>query len=276
MLESAAKLGITLGTREHPTLPVKYRRGPNRDYDYAMTPEETGRFFGLFAECGHPVGFEFDYLAGEEEEISRQIAEITDEAKARGLRVSGIHGSVHLLPGSIHDVDWDKGDTGHVLWDLNEDVFKEHLRDRGAERLLKDYFGAMRELVSLKIYDTLSHIDLIRKFDRYDSSGESVYFSDHEKLYERLSREIIELVSEGKMAVEINTAGIFSPIGRPYITVGLLRYAAELGVPVSVGSDAHVPERIGAGFDIAARMIEEAGVRDLVTFMDRKPVRYSP
>ena len=237
MLDAARKRGVVPGVREHPALPEKFRVGPYCDFDYAMNETEIG-------------------------DVLRQCA-------------SGIHGSVHLLPGRVHDVDWPKGAVSHyVLWDLSEDVFIAHLRDRKPKQLLHDYFGIMTDLVATNFYNALSHIDLIRKFDRLNASGQSIYFNEVESLYMELSRGVVERISRTPMAIEINTAGLCAPVGRPYITQELLNYAVELGVPICLGSDAHMPERVGAHLDVALKMLECAGRDWLVTFKDRQIVRY--
>ncbi|HOO55612.1 MAG TPA: hypothetical protein PLN69_02240 [bacterium] len=275
VLDSANEKGIIPGIREHPLLPPDYRLGPRGDCDYAMIESEIDRFFGLFKENNYPVGLEIDYITGEEEEITLIFNKYVEKAEKEGLEISGIHGSVHFLPGSIKCDNW-REDTcvDHVMWDLNESIFIAHLKERGAERLLHDYFGAMERLIDQNIYNTLSHMDLLRKFDRKDTSGRSIYFGDVEDLYVNLSKKVIEKISGTDMAVEINTAGVSNLIGRPYITQEILNYAVELDVPVSVGSDAHTPDRIGQYFDLAFDMLRKAGRDYAVTFAGRKPVRY--
>jgi HisJ family histidinol phosphate phosphatase len=275
LLDEARKRNIIVKPREHPPIPVKLRFGPHEDYDYAMRPWEIDPYLRQFAETGTPVGFEADYIAGEEEEIELIVADLLRRAADMNIEISGVHGSVHLLPGTTPDIDWPKNGVEFVIWDLDENVFIAHLKNRGPKQLLHDYFGAMLDLVGLNMYDALSHIDVLRKFDRLNSAGESIYFGEVEKLYVELSRGIIEKISETGMAVEINTAGVFALLGRPYISQELLNYAVGLKVPICLGSDAHYPERVGAHFDLALRMLETAGCERLVTFANREKIEYS-
>jgi HisJ family histidinol phosphate phosphatase len=276
MLTRARATGIVPGFREHPTLPAKFRLGPYADFDYAMRDFEVEPFLQMFADEKVPLGLEVDFLDGEMDEIKSGLDMILSRAAQMGVPVSGVNGSVHLLPGDVWRMDWPRGNTKHIIWDLDENVFVAHLKDRGPKQLLHDYFGAMLDLAAAGIYDNLSHIDLIRKYDRRNQSGDSIYFSEVEKLFMSRSRKVVERVSEAGMAMEINTAGMFAPLGRPYITQEILNYAVELGVPVCMGADAHVPERIGAGLDVALKMLEAAGRDYAVTFEARKAKRYFP
>lgn len=276
VIEECRRRGIIPGVREHPPLPMDFRIGPYSDYDYGMNEKEVYRFVKMFAEHKIAVGIESDFIAGYESETASIIDEMISLATGEGVAITGVHGSVHLLPGTVKDVGYQRIKNDIVMWDLDEDVFKAHLKDRGAKRLIDDYFSAILELIGTRLFDVLSHIDLIRKFDRKNSSGESIYFADVEAQYVKLSRKAIEKLAESGMAIEINTAGFCNLIGRPYITEEVLKYGVECGVPVSLGSDAHVIERIGSGFDVAVRMLQNAGADNAVTFENREPIKYVP
>jgi histidinol-phosphatase (PHP family) len=48
-----------------------------------------------------------------------------------------------------------------------------------------------------------------------------------------------------------------------------VRLAAELGVPVALGSDAHCPEDVGRDFDLAVELIRDAEYKEVATFENR-------
>lgn len=276
VLEEAARRGITPGVREHPPLPMDFRIGPYGDYDYGMREDEVSRYVNLFREHGAVLGLESDFIQGYESETATIIDELLSLAETSGVAVSGVHGSIHLLPGAVKDVSYERKNNGVVMWDLDESVFIAHIKDRGVKRVVQDYFDAMVELVNCHLYDVLSHIDLIRKFDRKNASGISIYFGDIEKFYTERSRQVVERLAENGMAMEINTAGFCNLIGRPYVTQEILDYAVLCGVPICLGSDAHLIERIGSGFDVAVQMLEKAGADGAAYFKNRKPVKYAP
>lgn len=272
ILEEAARRGIAPGVREHGPLPGKYHVRPYSDQFVIMMPDEIDPFLDQFAEAGIAFGLEMDFISGDPDGPAEAVAEIVQRAAARGVALSGAHGSIHFLPGNTMQLDFPRGIGPHTAWDLDESMFVAHIKNRGPKQLLHDYFGCLRDLVETGHYDCVAHFELIRKFDKRNASGESIFYSDHERLYDRLARGVLERVSQTRMAVELNTSGIDKSLGRPYLSQELLNYAVELGVPVCLGSDAHAPACVAGHFDTALHMLEAAGCERPVTFVNRKPV----
>lgn len=249
-----------LGIREHTPLPAPYRLGPDKDYYTSMSEWEVGPFLDLFTESEVAAGFEVDLLMGSEGPQKEILDDLLSRAAAEGIPVSGINVGVHFLPGSARDIPDDKGVCPDVLWDMSEEVFAAHLRDRGLETLLRDYFEGLHKAIDWDQGQVLSHIELIRKFDRTDTCGRSIYFADAEDHYFTQCSRVIEHAADKGMAVEINTAGCDCLLGRPYISQELLDACARVKAPVVVGSDAHTPAQIGRHFDLAKQMLERAGI----------------
>jgi histidinol-phosphatase (PHP family) len=44
----------------------------------------------------------------------------------------------------------------------------------------------------------------------------------------------------------------------------------ERGIPVVIGADAHVPQRVGAGYSIALHLLRAAGYEEVSYFIDRE------
>jgi histidinol-phosphatase (PHP family) len=44
----------------------------------------------------------------------------------------------------------------------------------------------------------------------------------------------------------------------------------ERGIPVVIGADAHVPERVGDGYVTALGLLENAGYQEVSFFIDRQ------
>lgn len=272
--KTARDRGVTLGVREHAPLPVAYRLGEFADYEYAMRPEEVDPFLSLFENSGVAIGLEVDYIRGYQDEVWSIADDILNRAAARGIAISGVNGSVHFLPGEIDDLGMDKGEVGDIVWDLDEKIFIAHVRSHGAARMVEDYFERVRELIATHRHDTLSHLEIIRKFDRVGPDGKSAYFGNCEKLYMDHAVHAIELAEDAGMAIELNTAGVHNPLGRPYLSRELVEICRLRGAPLCVSSDTHAPDGVAAHFELALDMFRRAGVTSLVTFQNRTMIPY--
>jgi hypothetical protein len=81
---------------------------------------------------------------------------------------------------------------------------------------------------------------------------------------------LLELCHARKLAVEINTRFLYRETSeerkQAYMEANrrLARKAQELGVGIAVGSDAHSPRDQGSHFDLVLRMLDDAGINELV------------
>ena len=72
------------------------------------------------------------------------------------------------------------------------------------------------------------------------------------------------------MAVEVSTAGLRKPCREIYPTEDFLRLARQLEIPITFGSDAHIPEDTGADFDKAVALARRCGYDKLCRFTQRR------
>ena len=84
--------------------------------------------------------------------------------------------------------------------------------------------------------------------------------------------EIIRLLIDKGLGMEINTGGYAAGLGHPNPHEDILKRYRELGGEiVTIGSDAHAPERIAADFDRACSILKKCGFRYHAIFRKRKP-----
>ncbi len=273
LLDAARDRHLIPLIREHLPLPRRLCIGPQADYLYAMRESEIAAFLDQFTGTGVPVGLEVDYVAGFEAETVRIIARLQTEIQSRGLKISGLAGSVHLLPGEFVEFDGKPAGLGVFMLDYSVDVFQQYYQARGPEQVLADYFNAIESLIKTGWFQVISHLDIIRKFEPF--SAPPLFFKDYEDLYLAHCRRIVACAQAQQMALELNTAGMNQPWGRPYLHQAVLNYCAESGVGVQVGSDAHKPQAIGQYFDVAYEMLLQAGIEEIVIFENQQPVKKS-
>ena len=72
-------------------------------------------------------------------------------------------------------------------------------------------------------------------------------------------------------AVELNSNGI-RRCGEVFPALPLVERARALGLPITLGSDAHVPRLVGSHFDDLVAWAKRAGYDEASTFVGRKTV----
>jgi HisJ family histidinol phosphate phosphatase len=274
LLDACAARDLVPGIREHAPLPARYRLGPDGDYLFCMRPDEADAFLGELEGTGVPMGLEIDHLDGCEEETRAIVGDLVDRARARGIPIGGLTGSVHFIPGRVPDLDpgIDKGGVPHILCDYAETVMQAHLADHGAAATVRDYFGAVRALIRTGFYDVVGHLELVRKWDRRGADGRSLLFGDVEDLYASELDATLRLAAEADIVVEYNTSGRDIVIGRPYLSDEALLLCVRYGVKIALSSDSHLPRHAGRYFGEAVETLRGLGIRALYAVRDRRRV----
>jgi histidinol-phosphatase (PHP family) len=122
---------------------------------------------------------------------------------------------------------------------------------RPAGDVVRDYFGELLRLVEgSDVFQVLAHCDFPRR--NWPKRREGEYpEADFEEEY----RTVFRALAASGRALEFNTSS-------PLASVAQMRWwFEEGGGAVSFGSDAHVPLRVGAQFDVAVDVVEAAGFR---------------
>jgi histidinol-phosphatase (PHP family) len=75
--------------------------------------------------------------------------------------------------------------------------------------------------------------------------------------------------------LEVSSAGLHKPHGKLYPNLRLLRSGREHGIPITLASDAHVPQNVGRDLDRAIDHARAAGY-ETVTVFDQREARQEP
>ena len=189
--------------------------------------------------AGLPVrlGIEMDWIAGREDTLRKILAPYDWDI---------VLGSVHYIGSWGFDcsefmAEWDKRDIAGV-W--------------------RDYGMLVRDLAASGLADVLSHPDVPKVFGHRPA--------DETPLHDL----IIEGASVHGTAVEVNSNGI-RRTGEAYPAMPLLSRAHALGLPITLASDAHTPDRVGADFDKIAAWARTAGYDEASAFISRRREAYA-
>lgn len=135
--------------------------------------------------------------------------------------------------------------------------------------LLEKYFEEELLLAKWNGFDTLAHLTYPMRY-----IVQSGRFNTDLSRYDDIVDEIFKtLIANGK-ALEINTSGLRQPIGKTMPTENYVRRFKELGGELlTLGSDAHFTEHVGAGIDQGYEIAEACGFKYVTYFKDRKPIQ---
>lgn len=193
-------------------------------------------FLKQMKAAGHKVklGIEVDWIPGRED----RLQELIDS-----YRWDYVLGSVHFLGDrAVDHPDYD-------IWRYKED----------AGAIWNRYFDALGDAAASGLFDILAHPDLVKIWGKCPHG-------DLRRFYDRA----MEQIAGADVAVEVSTAGLRKPVGEIYPAPELLELLIEAGKPCSLSSDAHVPEDVGSGYDLAVPLMHSAGIEEICVFDGRE------
>ncbi|MEM9883493.1 MAG: histidinol-phosphatase HisJ family protein [Planctomycetota bacterium] len=211
--------------------------------DMRMGPDQLPDYVAAVAEARHRceslaevrLGLEADYVPGYEKHVERQLAE--------------------------HDFDF-------VLGAVHPQVpayQQKHYRN-DTLAFAKLYFQHLAESAETGLFDALAHPDLVKQLmPRRWNVG---------KVMDDACRAFDRIAATG-VAVEFNTSGWRKRLPEPSPGPRLLYEMARRRIPVTLGSDAHSPKRVGEHFRRALRLLDAAGYRRVSVFRQRQRIDLS-
>ena len=164
-----------------------------------------------------------------------------------------------------HDFDFIIG-SSHIC-NRKDPYYPEFFEGRSEDEAHQEYFESILECVKETPYfDVYGHLDYVVRYG--PTKNQNYSYQKHADIIDRILRTIVE---SGK-GIELNTSGFRSGLGQPNPCVDILKRYKELGGEIiTVGSDAHKPERVGADFDKACTILKDCGFQYYTIFEKRAP-----
>lgn len=134
------------------------------------------------------------------------------------------------------------------------------------DEYIMEYYNEILYLVKhYKNYSVLGHLDLI---NRYDSQGPYPF----EKIKPILTEIFTTVISDGK-GIEINTSSHRYGLSDLTPSKDILKLYKELGgTIITIGSDSHKPEHLGAYINETQTVLKELGFSSFCTYDKMKPI----
>lgn len=207
--------------------------------DHDMYLEELD--FDLIKEIGEEypelqirIGLEVDYREEREDEIAAMLAAYSYDY---------VIGSVHQLGG------W--------FFDYPEEEAAHNRQD--SDILYQRYFSAIEKAARSGLFDIIGHFDLIKIFNIRPKTDVKL-----------LAFHALEAVRDHGLVLELNTNGRYKPVKEFYPEPKLIDLINKMGIPFTLGSDAHEAGAVGRDLQEAAEMLKSFGVKDIIGFKGRK------
>ena len=159
-----------------------------------------------------------------------------------------------LVIGSVHWVD------GYLVFD------PAFFQTRSMEDASRAYFAELLRMCQHGGFDVLGHLDIVKRFGAAQPDGFAA------ARYEPEIRAVLAALVEGGIGLELNTSTLRRPVAQTSPTPAVLRWYRELGGELlTLGSDAHHPDDLAAGFAAAIEMVRSAGFGHLADYERRTP-----
>ena len=231
----AAGCSVLVST-DHLTLPAEM--DPAGEVQVVEAELASHRAAWEAARDAHPelemiYGFECDWYPGCEENVQRWSS---------GAQV--LLGSVHWL-GEQEDGAWIDDTSDMTIW-----------RELGPDEVWRRYVEAWcRACESPLPFGTMAHPDLPERM-RNEGFAATI---DLAPLWDQM----VACAHDTRRRVELSTAGWRKGVGDYYPARGLLERFCRAGVPITVGSDAHVPADMCDGIATAYAHAWDVGYRSV-------------
>lgn len=127
------------------------------------------------------------------------------------------------------------------------------------------YFESILENIKIfKDFNVYGHLDYIMRYGK--DKAQNFNISDYYDIF----KEIFKILVHNGKGIEINTGSLYRGLDFPHPHIDILKIYKETGGEIiTVGSDAHKPEHIGYGFEIAKDILKSLDFKYYCTFKNQ-------
>lgn len=156
-----------------------------------------------------------------------------------------------------------QADFHYILGSIHPDApYYKNVYDKGNDRAFQEsYFENLALAAESGLFDALSHPDLIK-------NSTAASWDAHRVI--KVVEPRLDRIADTGVAMELNTSGLHKRIKEMNPNPRMLAAMVERDIPVVLGSDAHVPERVAADFDRALDLLEDIGYESVSFFLGRQ------
>ncbi|MCW2279083.1 histidinol-phosphatase HisJ family protein [Heliophilum fasciatum] len=182
------------------------------------------------------IGVEIDYVRGAEAQFRSLISRYPFD----------------FVIGSVHKIN---------DWDFDSVAQMDRYENWEKDELYRQYFLRIEEVAKMGIFSFIGHLDLIKIFKVRST-----------KPVVEMAEQALQTIRQAGLPCEINTNGLNKPVQETYPERSLLERCFELGIPITLSSDAHFAHEVGRDLELARELAWSVGYRQVATFNQGKMI----
>ena len=222
---------------------------------------------GLIVTCHNPMpnGFSHHVRMREDQfdEYIDLVAKTRDEWLGRvdvrlGLEADYFEGCEAYVEKQLRSADFH-----FVLGSVHPQIpeFREKYWQPDQVEVQRTYFKLLAKSAETGLFDSLAHPDLIKNITSDDWYPAAIM----DDILHALDR-----IAATGVAMELNTSGVNKAISEMNPFPAMLKEMRLRNIPVTLGADAHEPERVADGYGVALQLLRECGFTHVNYFIERK------
>lgn len=245
------------------------KHAQGRPVDYLLAADETG-LPGLACtdHCPTPDAYDLEHRMKLEEferysEWVREARAVNSLPVLFGIEADYYVGCTEFLSGFLarHSFDYILGSVHYLdYWAFANPAQRTLWETEDTQAVWKKYFELVGEMAQTRLYHVAAHLDLPKKFGH----------RPRDRHLREMVLPVLDVILATGMAIEINTSGLTKPVRETFPSAEILSWACEREIPITFGSDAHEPGRVGAFFDQAVALAREVGYRHSLRFENQR------
>lgn len=154
---------------------------------------------------------------------------------------------------------------GSLHWVHDEMTLEAPFFQKSADEAFGLYFEELEAMTRAGGFDIVGHFDVVTR------AGYEVYGAYDPRRYEKVIRAALKNCIAHGIALELNTSSVRRAIRQVTPGPEILRWYAEMGGErVTLGSDAHAPDRITGHFAAAVDNLRAVGLNRVTQFQERQ------
>ncbi len=189
------------------------------------------------------------------------VPQVTGPGRIRSLAsdLDYTIGSVHFVDQLPDGTPWEVDGPHSIFLNGLSQIF-----GNSAPHAIRRYYALIRQMAETDAPDVIGHLDKI-----IIQNEEGALFSDEAPWYREAVSVTLETIRSQNLIVEVNTRGIYKGLVKfPYPTRWILELMHDMGIAITLNSDAHHPREIAGAFPETAQLLREIGFRHLHILLD--------